>query len=154
MLNNPGLFIEVLTQLKNEKEKNKIMQLQMKDIQIKADYYDLVLNSPSLVSTTIIAKDYGWSASRLNSYLYKRRIQYKVKDTWVLYQEYADKGYTGTKTHTFLKMEGEMGCIIHTYWTQKGRMFLYELLKEDNILPLIERERTNNGIISASNRRS
>ncbi len=48
------------------------------------------------------------------------------------------KGYTSTKTHTYLDSEGQH-TKVRTYWTQKGRLFIYELLKEDGIYPNIEK---------------
>ena len=119
------------------------IQLVAKDQQIaelkpKASYYDVVLNCKVPISVTTIAKDYGWSARRMNQELVKRGIQYNQGGHWFLYQEYAEYGYTCTKTHVYLKDDGTQGVNIHTYWTPKGRLFIYNLLKEDGILPLIE----------------
>ena len=68
-------------------------------------------------------------------------VQYKQGKTWLLYQKYAGMGYTSTKTHTYHGDDGtEHAADPHTYWTQKGRLFIYDLLKSDEIYPLIERE--------------
>ena len=106
----------------------------------KASYYDIVLNCKDLVSITVIAKDYGWSAVRMNSYLHDRKVQFRQGDVWLLYQKYAAQGYTSTKTIQYEGGDGSLHTTVHTYWTQKGRLFLYELLREDNIFPLIEQE--------------
>jgi anti-repressor protein len=107
---------------------------QLQELQPKATYYDLVLQNTSLLSITQIAKDFGLSARRLNQILKDKGVQYKQSDQWFLYQKYADKGYTSSKT-TALDAERS---VMHTYWTQKGRLFIYELLKSMDILPLIE----------------
>lgn len=128
--------------LKNA-EQQKVITEQSQEIEVmkpKARYYDIVLACKDLITITVIAKDYGMSAESMNDYLHKKRIQYKRDGVWVLYQEYCDKGYTGTKTHTYINSKGEPISKIHTYWTQKGRLFLYDVLKADGILPCIERE--------------
>ena len=71
---------------------------QISELKPKASYYDVVLNCPDLLSTTKIAKDYGKSAVWLNSYLHDKKIQYKQGGVWLLYQNYAQCGYTSTKT--------------------------------------------------------
>lgn len=111
---------------------------QISELQPKASYYDVVLNSKDLLSTTKIAKDYGKSAIWLNTWLHEQGIQYKQGDIWLLYQKYAEQGYTNTKTQTFNGTDGEIHTKVHTYWTQKGRLFIYEQLKAVGILPLIE----------------
>ena len=88
---------------------------------------------------SIIAKDYGWSARRMNDYLHAKKVQFKQGDIWLVYQKYAQLGYTSTKTNTYEGRDGEPHTKPHTYWTQKGRLFIYNLLKNDGILPLIER---------------
>nr|DAN00774.1 MAG TPA: repressor domain protein [Caudoviricetes sp.] len=102
----------------------------------KATYCDMVLQTKNAVPITQIAKDYGMSAIKLNKLLHELKVQYKIDKCWVLYQDYADKGYTKSMTHVI----SEDKSIIHTYWTQTGRLFLYELLKEKcGILPIIEK---------------
>lgn len=116
-----------------------VQSQQIAELQPKASYYDLVLNCKDLISTSAIAKDYGKSAVWMNRWLHEKGVQFKQGDIWLLYQKYAEKGYTSTKTHSYADTDGEPHTKVHTYWTQKGRLFIYGLMKEDGILPLIER---------------
>lgn len=148
MLNNPDALIEALQAYKAERmqrlaleAENAIQKQQLIEMQPKASYYDVVLNSPDLVSITEISKDYGWSAQRMNDYLHTKGVQFKQGGRiWILYQKHAEKGYTSTKTHTYPATDGTIHTKVHTYWTQKGRLFIYDLLKADGILPIIEQE--------------
>lgn len=118
---------------------NQIKTQQIAELQPKGTYYDLVLQCPSLLSITVIAKDYGESGQWLNNKLHELGVQYKQGDIWLLYQKYADKGYTKTKTQPITRSTGP-DVKIHTYWTQKGRLFIYGILKNIGILPKIEKE--------------
>ncbi len=147
LLENPDLAIQAFTALKLEREKNKklnttvkVQEQQIMELQPKASYYDLVLNCPDLLSVTVIAKDYGKSAKWLNNFLKEHKIQFKQGGIWLLYKEYAEKGYTSTKTHTVNGNDGKQHSKVNTYWTQKGRLFIYELLKSEGILPIMEQE--------------
>ena len=141
---NPDFGIRLLTSLKEEREARKSLELQtaqqrqiIHELQPKATYYDLCLQNKTLLSVTKIAKDYGMSGNALNSLLHELGVQYKQGDVWLLYQKYADKGYTQSKTHV---IDSERSAF-HTYWTQSGRLFIYETLKQKKgILPIIERE--------------
>ena len=146
VLENPDMLISALTSLKAERARNAeleetvaIQSQQIAELKPKASYYDLVLNNKDLVSISVIAKDYGWSAQRMNEYLHKKGVQYKRQKIWLLYQRYAEKGYTSTKTHSYLGSDGDVHISVSTCWTQKGRLFIYDLLKSDGILPMIER---------------
>ena len=116
-----------------------VQKRKITEMKPKAKYCDTVLNSKGLFTINSIAKDYGKSAVWLNKWLHAKQIQYKQGDVWLLYQQYANNGYTQSKTSTFIGTDGEQHSKSHTYWTPKGRLFLYELLKENGILPLIER---------------
>lgn len=119
---------------------NKVKDQQILELQPKASYYDLILQCKDLLSMTVIAKDYGKSAEWLNKKLHELEVQFKQSGVWLLYQKYADKGYTQTKTQNYPKSDGTQGAKIHMYWTQKGRLFLYELLKNNGIIPVVENE--------------
>lgn len=120
----------------------QVQQQQIAELQPKATYYDLVLQCKNAIPVSIIAKDYGYSARKMNELLNERGVQFKQgkNGPWLLYQKYAGMGYTSTKTQNFPDKNGEMFARVHMYWTQKGRMFIYDLLKKDGILPTIERE--------------
>ncbi len=146
LIKNPDLAIKAFLVLKEEREKNKtlsemiaVQNQQIVEMKPKVSYYDVVLNCKDLISITKIAKDYGKSAIWLNSYLHDKGIQFKQGDIWLLYQGYAENGYTSTKTHSYLGSDGTQHSKVHTYWTQKGRLFIYSLLKADGIIPIIER---------------
>lgn len=117
-----------------------VQSQQIAELQPKASYYDVVLNCKDLISTSVIAKDYGKSAIWLNQYLHNRGVQYKQGDIWLLYQKHAKKGLKNTKTQSYLGSDGETHTKVHIYWTQKGRLFIYDLLKADGMVPLSERE--------------
>ncbi len=104
----------------------------------KAGYYDVVLACKDAVAISVVAKDYGWSAKRMNAFLHERGVQFKQGKIWLLYQKYAQNGYTDTKTHVHTGRDGEPHSEVHTYWTQKGRLFIYEMMKTNGFLPLIE----------------
>lgn len=115
-----------------------VQNQQIAEMRPKASYYDVVLNCKDLISTSAIAKDYGKSAVWMNRWLREKGVQFKQGDIWLLYQKYADKGYTSTKTHSYCGSDGIQHTRVHTYWTPKGRLFVYDLMKADGILPLIE----------------
>lgn len=115
-----------------------IQNQQIAEMSPKASYFDIVLQCPDVVSISVIAKDYGWSANRMNRYLADKGVQYKQGNIWLLYQRYADRGYTNTKTFATPAADGTMHNHVHTYWTQAGRLFIYELLRADGIVPCIE----------------
>lgn len=106
------------------------------ELQPKASYYDLILQSKSLMSVSKIAKDFGKSAVWLNRKLEEKKVQYSQGGVWLLYQKYADKGYTQSTSHV---IDDEHSRLL-TKWTQKGRLFIYELLKGEGVLPLIEQD--------------
>ena len=137
LISDPEFGIRLLTELKEERARNAAQAEQIKLLTPKASYCDMVLASPDLVTVTQIAKDYGMSAVALNKILESSHIQFKRDEQWHLYQKYAEKGYAQSKTYSF---EGkEFHAKMHTLWTQKGRLFIYDLLKEKGILPIMER---------------
>ncbi len=117
---------------------NQVKDQQIAELKPKATYYDLILQCPDLLSVTEIAKDYGMSAKGLNKKLNELGVQFKQSGIWFLYAKYQDKGYTQTKTQNYNKPDGTQGATTHMYWTQKGRLFLYDLLKNSGIFPMIE----------------
>lgn len=123
---------------------NKVKEQQISELQPKVLYYDLILQCKDLLSMTVIAKDYGKSAEWMNKKLHELGVQFKQSGVWLLYQKYADKGYTQTKTQNYPKTDGTQGVKIHMYWSQKGRLFLYNLLKNNGIMPVVEMEGTEN----------
>lgn len=143
LLDNPDLLIEALQELKKERQEKLVLQQRVSELQPKANYYDVVLNCKEILPISVIAKDYGLSATALNKTLKDLGIQYKQGNIWLLYQKYAEYGYTQTKTHVYAKRGGKVGSNVFTYWTQKGRLFIYDTLKKQGILPLIEKENEN-----------
>ncbi|MGI6452468.1 MAG: phage antirepressor [Syntrophomonadaceae bacterium] len=143
ILADPDYGIRLFSELKAERQRRKALELEnaqhkqiIGELRPKASYYDLILQNKSLVPISKIAKDYGMSGKAFNKLLHELGVQYKMGDTWLLYQQYADQGYTQSRTHAIDAEKSRM----HTYWTQKGRLFLYDLLKNRRgLLPMIER---------------
>lgn len=119
-----------------EREKRIVgLTTQVAELLPKASYCDTVLKARNPITVTQIAKDYGMSAVRFNKLLKDLKIQYRSGDCWVLCQKYANNGYTKTSTISL----DDQSAVIHTYWTQKGRLFLYDVLKKNGTLPVVEK---------------
>ena len=145
VLNDPDTLISALTALKAERENNRRLNekvafqtQQIAELQPKASYYDLVLSCRDALPISIIAKDYGWSAKKMNRFLHEQGVQYKLGETWLLYAKYAEMGYTKSETFTYLGNDETMHSKVGTKWTQAGRLFIYELMKKAGHSPIIE----------------
>lgn len=121
--------------LENTQQKQLIGELKP-----KADYTDIILKSTKLLTITQIAKDYGLSGQAMNDKLHDLGIQYKQSGQWLLYSKYHDKGYTNSSQYDYFDNDGNPKTKLNTKWTQKGRLFLYTLLKSKGIVPTIEKE--------------
>lgn len=141
----PGSYKEALTQLLETVEQKEKLELEnnmnkqkIAEFEPKASYLDTILNNKSLVTVGQIAKDYGMSAQTLNKLLHDLKVQYKQSGQWLLYSNIQDKGYTHSSTTEIEHKDGSTSVRMNTKWTQKGRLFIYELLKDNDILPTIE----------------
>ncbi|MFP5162595.1 phage regulatory protein/antirepressor Ant [Staphylococcus equorum] len=141
----PGSYKEALTELLVKVEENEKLQLEnnmskqkIAEYEPKASYLDSILQNKSLVTVGQIAKDYGMSAQGLNKLLHDLKVQYKQSGQWLLYSNLHDKGYTHSSTTEIEHKDGSTSVRMNTKWTQKGRLFIYNLLKENDVLPTIE----------------
>lgn len=139
MISNPDFTIQLLTELKKERESVNLLAATVKEYEPKVSYYDKILKNKSLMNTTVIAQDYGMSASSFNKKLHELRIQHKVGDQWILYIEHQGNGYVHSDPFIFTDKDGNNHITQTTKWTQKGRLFLYDRLKAIGILPSIEK---------------
>ena len=143
----PTTYKEALLELVAKEEENEKLRLEteisrqrISEMKPKASYYDKILQNKSLVTIGQIAKDYGMSAQALNKLLHDLKVQYKQSGQWLLYSKHHSKGLTHSDTTEIEHKDGSTSVRMHTKWTQNGRLFLYELLKQNNILPMIEQE--------------
>lgn len=134
----PTNMVEALTLALEQAKTIEVQKQVIGELKPKADYVDKILKSKSLVTITQIAKDYGMSGQTLNKKLHELGVQYKQSDQWLLYMKHHAKGYTSSETIDLSEVNGVEKVVMNTKWTQKGRLFLYELLKENGILPTIE----------------
>lgn len=147
LIANPDIAIAAFQALKEEREQRQLLQFECNkqkqiigELKPKADYTDIILQSKSLVTVTQIAKDYGMSGTAMNEMLHRYGIQYKQSGQWLLYSKYHNNGFTHSETVTITHSDGRTGTVMNTKWTQKGRLFIYNLLKSYGILPVIERD--------------
>ncbi|HEM3656800.1 TPA: phage antirepressor KilAC domain-containing protein [Streptococcus suis] len=119
---------------------NTQLQIELQEAQKQARYLDLIIESKGALRVTQIAADYGMSANKFNKTLLELGVQHKVNGQWILYKKHMGKGYTDSHTFDYQDKNGHTRANVTTTWTQKGRLFLYELLKDNGILPLIEQD--------------
>ena len=145
VLTDPDTIIKIATQLKDERAKNNILSLKnaqqeqiINEMKSKANYVDDILQNKGLVTITQISKDYGMSGKAMNEKLHELKVQYKQSKQWLLYAQHQTQGYTHSETIQIVRSDGRPDIAMETKWTQKGRLFLYNLLKEHGIVPIID----------------
>lgn len=122
------------------------MQGAITEMQPKTNYCDIILKSPSTVTVTQIAQDYGMSAKAFNKLLHTIGVQRKVGRQWVLYAKYIANGYVQSHTEP-MKNSSQGRTFTYSRWTQKGRIFLYHELRNRNVLPVIEQTEEKGGAL-------
>ena len=149
-LKNPDSLITILETLKAEQEKSASLaetvsqqEEQIKELKPKGEYYDIVLATPNLMNITEIAKDYGISPKIFNIVLNQLEIVYKNNGRWVLYHALTQEGLAKSNTYTFVDYYGRPNSALNLQWTQKGRLYIYNRLKEVGILPMVENPNGN-----------
>lgn len=133
-------WINEETQRQELHTRTLMLEQRVKEYEPKLTYLDQILQSKDAVTITQIAKDYGLSGAALNQILHEERVQYKQNKQWLLYSKYQDKGFTKSMTLDILHNSGERSVTMNTRWTQKGRLFIHELLSKREIVPFMDRE--------------
>lgn len=121
-----------------EQKEKKQLEIENKELKQKASYVDQILQSTNTVTISQIAEDYGMTAQQMNKLLNEFGIQYKLNKQWLLYSVHKGKGYTKSHTVDITHKNGQQSVAMHTKWTQKGRLFIYETLKNRGVLPLVD----------------
>lgn len=134
-LMNPDTIIQLATTLKEEREQRFYLEQQIAELEPKISYLDQILSSKDTVTISQIAADYGMSGTAMNKILYQLGVQRKVGGQWILYNRHMRQGYTKSQTNEIYKSDGGVKVVMNTKWTQKGRLFLYNLLLEKNYYP-------------------
>ncbi|MEK3717969.1 phage antirepressor KilAC domain-containing protein [Paenibacillus sp. FSL R7-0333] len=129
--------VEVNEKLEEEKI---LLEEKISEYEPKITYLDKILTSKGTITITQIAKDYGLSGTALNKILHEEKIQYKVNKQWVLYTKYTNKGLTQSETIDITRSNGDPDVTMNTRWTQKGRLFIHEILTKRGIIPFMDRE--------------
>lgn len=130
---NPDTIIQLATQLKEERTGRLIAEQKIAEYEPKISYLDSILSSTDSVTISQIAADYGMSPQQMNKLLHKLGIQKKVGNQWLLCKKHMNQGYTKSHTTEIPKADGGTKIVMNTKWTQKGRLFIYELLKKKDI---------------------
>ena len=127
--------------IENKRLEEENVQLAAENQELKNDrnYLDLIMRSRALLTISQIAQDYGMSGKALNKKLSEMGIQYSINGQWILYAKYKDCGYVSSRSIDITRADGRPDVVLHTEWTQAGRKFLYEELKKEGILPMLER---------------
>ena len=133
-------LIEANKMLEEKDSTIKVQEQIIGEMKPKADYVDDILKNKSLLKISSIAKDYGMSGQAMNNLLHALKVQYKSGDQWLLYAKHQSSGYTSSETVSFTRTDGRTDVKLITKWTQKGRLFLYELLKKQGVVPMVERK--------------
>ena len=119
---------------------NEAQRQVIADFEPVRQYVDTIFHSKGSLATSQIAADYGISARALNRILHEEGIQHKVNGQWILYKKYMGQGYTDSRTIHITHTDGRPDTKMQTYWTQKGRMMIHNILTARGIQAVMDRK--------------
>lgn len=141
LLNNSDFLMQVLTELKKERDEKKLLQNKIEENKAKLEYLDKVLESKGTFLTSEIAADYDISAIELNRKLHKARLIRHVGSQWILYKKHMGKEYSDSETVPYWdKAAGEERIKVQSKWTQRGREKIHEILTGLGMGTVIDKE--------------
>lgn len=142
MIEDPIARAERWIQEQREKqllvEQNEIKDQLIAEYEPKISYLDKILESKGTLTITQIAADYGMTPQKLNKVLHEERVQHKVGGQWILYKNHMNNGYTKSQTVAIVRSDGRPDTKMNTKWSQKGRLFIHELLQRRGISALMD----------------
>ena len=107
---------------------------QIEALEPKAEYCDEVLDSVSCLTTTQIAKELSMTVYDLTRVLTELKVMYKQGEHWLLYADYARKGYAKSRTHVHRDIEGDLHTYTRLVWTEEGRQFIHRICRDEEIM--------------------
>ena len=138
--------LEIMTlaleiQQRTIEEQDKTIEEQDRAIEAlapKAEYCDEVLESVSCFTTTQIAKELDMTVHDLTRLLLAKKVMYKQSGQYMLYADFARKGYARNRTHGHYDAEGDHHTRTYLVWTERGRKFIHRIVKTEEItIPFI-----------------
>jgi len=134
LIENPDLIITLAQKLKDERAaKEQYMSIateqrtQLMEQAPKVEYCNKVLNASSLISSTELANELGFSSAySLHKWLKGHHVIREVNGAYALCAAYSGMGYSQYKTFPYVNREGQERTRQQLYWTQRGRQFLIE----------------------------
>lgn len=112
--------------IENQNKQIENQQSQLDEQEPKVTYYDDVLKKKGLINTSIIAKDLGLHAAKLNEIMHVNRILFK-NGNWYPYEEYKwliTDGYADYESYREEKYKPILK------WTEKGRKWIVDNYKD------------------------
>lgn len=118
-------------QLEAKTERLQLQESVIKESAPKVEYYEEVLQSKATYTSTQVSKEVGFRhAEQLHLELKVRGVMFKQSGQWMLTAKYSEIGYTKPRTSPYLKSDGTTGTNTITVWTEKGRVFIHNAIKQ------------------------
>ena len=112
----------------------EMQKQQIGDMTPKAEYCDEVLESVDCLTTTQIAKELDMTVHDLTRLLMERKVMYKQSGQYMLYADFARKGYAKNRTHSHYDSEGELHTRTYLVWTERGRKMIHRMCKTEEVM--------------------
>lgn len=112
----------------------ELTSTELKQLAGKAEYCDEVLESVSCLTTTQIAKELSMTVSDLTRVLEHEKVMYKQGRHWLLYADFARKGYAKSRTSSYRDLEGDLHTCTYLVWTEAGRRFIHRLCHDEEVM--------------------